>query len=140
MQQRVSRLRQRHLVVRLKDPDKDRDNKVAQRPRAKPELALKPLLKARGVREVSGRVNRSRRQAVQRPALPGRRGRNHAHQDKAPNQEFRAKVLSKRKCRSHCRVRSRAGQPELNGKVLRVRLLASKEVSGRSRAERSHVE
>ena len=41
MQQRVWRLRQRRLGVRLKNQDSEGDSKVAQRPRAKPALARK---------------------------------------------------------------------------------------------------
>jgi len=44
MQQRVWRLRQRHLGVRLKNQDSEGGSKVAQRPQAKPELARKPAV------------------------------------------------------------------------------------------------
>ena len=141
MQQRVWRLRQRHLVVTLKNQDRERSSKAAQRLRANPEVARKPALPRESrVRVASSPVSHSRRPAAHQLALLASRARNRVGQDKAREQEFRAKVLNRRKCRSPRRDQSRAGQRELNGKVLRVRLLVSKKVSELQRAKRSRME
>jgi hypothetical protein len=66
------------------------------------------------------------------------RDRNNAHQrDKLRKQEFRAKVLSRRKRRSLCRARSRAGHREVNERALQGHLLVGKKVRESNRGKRS---
>ena len=135
-QQRVWQLRQRHKVVMPKNQENGLDNKAAQRPRAKPELRLKgALLLPR--REALGPVNRSRKPAARRLASLASRDRNNVRQGKLPNQEFRAKVLSRPKRRSLCRARSRAAHREVNGRASQGHLLASTKVRESNRGKRS---
>ena len=136
IQQRVSQLRQRHKVVRPENQENGSDNKAAQRPPANPELRLKgALLLPR--REALGPVNRLRKQAARRLASLASRDSSSVRQGKLPNQECRAKVLSRPKRRGLRREQSRAGRREVTERALQGHLLASKKVRESNRGKGS---
>jgi len=127
-------------VVKLQDQGRASSNKAAQQALAKPELRRKGALlsrrKEQHVRQVHGRVSRSRRPAVRRLALLANKGRNNVCRRKVPK-EFRAKELSRHKRGSLCKDRSLAGQRGASARVLQDHQPASKKVRESNKGKRS---